>query len=60
MLACSFAKKGSFNPLEANLFVTVDGPEAKITFTQSCDGCGLCADACFYKALEKVQIKEAS
>ncbi|MDI6798339.1 MAG: 4Fe-4S binding protein [Desulfatibacillaceae bacterium] len=59
MLACSFSKQGCFNPLAANLFVEVTSQGAKISFSQNCDHCGLCADACFYGALEKVRIKEA-
>ena len=52
-LECSFLKKGSFNPEEA--FIKVDwrwpSDEVRITFTEDCDGCGICARACIYECL---------
>ena len=52
-LECSFLKTGIFNPEEA--FIKVDwdwiNDDAKIIFTDDCDNCGICADACIYEAL---------
>lgn len=52
-LECSFSKTRVFNPEEA--FIKIDwdwlNDEPRISFTDDCDGCGLCAKSCIYGAL---------
>ncbi len=52
-LECSFLKEGSFNPEEAFIKVNWRWPsdEIDITFTNDCDGCGVCVKACIYQCL---------
>ncbi|MFO8049799.1 MAG: 4Fe-4S dicluster domain-containing protein [Desulfosudaceae bacterium] len=54
-LACSRRYTGRFNPEAAFLKVFLDetenGTEAAVTFSEQCDHCGLCAEACLYEAL---------
>lgn len=52
-LACSWLHEKSFAPSRARIRIEVDGPNCSITFAEECDGCGVCADECFYGALVK-------
>lgn len=52
-LGCSVLYTGSFNPAAAHIRVTVSGADCAIAFTEECTHCGVCADNCFYDALEK-------
>jgi len=58
-LACSDAYTKSFNPSAARIHVDFVGVDLAIRFTDDCVGCGLCADNCFYGALQKVSEGEA-
>lgn len=53
-LWCSFAFTRLFNPLKAYIqqeFVPQQG--FKITFSEDCNECGVCADHCVYGALTR-------
>ena len=52
-LACSDLYTKAFNPVEALIRVVVSGADCSIHFTEACNECGVCADACFFSALEK-------
>jgi ferredoxin len=52
-LGCSDLYAGAFNPASAHIQVTVSGSDCSIGFTEKCTQCGVCADNCFYDALEK-------
>ncbi len=52
-LACSQAYQKMFNPSLARIRIGFHGVECSIRFTEECVACGLCADNCFYGALEK-------
>jgi Pyruvate/2-oxoacid:ferredoxin oxidoreductase delta subunit len=52
-LACSELYTKSFRPSAAYLTVDWDGEDCHITFTEECLACGICADECFFGALEK-------
>ena len=56
-LGCSDLYTRAFNPAEAYIRVTVSGADCTISFTEDCTQCGVCADNCFYDALEK-KLKE--
>ena len=56
-LGCSDLYTRAFNPAEAYIRVAVSGADCTITFTEDCTQCGICADNCFYDALEK-KLKE--
>ena len=58
-LACSFLYTGRFNPSAAYIRVRFQGTACFIDFTDDCKHCGVCADNCFYDALQKVK-KEAA
>ena len=52
-LACSDAYTKSFNPSSARIRVDFVDVDLAVRFTDDCVACGLCADNCFYGALEK-------
>jgi carbon-monoxide dehydrogenase iron sulfur subunit len=52
-LACSDANEKIFNPSIARISIEISGVDCKIHFTEACIGCGICADECFYNAVEK-------
>ncbi len=52
-LGCSQLNAGMFNPSQANIVVVETGLDCAITFLETCKHCGVCADSCFYGALEK-------
>lgn len=54
-LACSFTYTDRFNPLEARIIVEWSPEGSKIVFTDECTDCGICAEYCFYGALEKIE-----
>ena len=56
-LACSERYTGSFNPLLSRVRVTLLGEQCAIEFGEDCDGCGACADQCYYDALRKETVK---
>ena len=58
-LACSYAYTKSFNPAAARVRVDLVGVDCAVRFTEDCVACGLCADNCFYGALEKMPEGEA-
>ncbi len=53
-LGCSDLYTKAFNPAAARIRVGVSGADCKIVFTAECTHCGVCADNCFYDALEKI------
>lgn len=57
-LACSDVHTRTFNPSEAKIIVVFSGVDCSISFLPDCDACGMCADHCFYDALQKSK-KEA-
>jgi len=57
-LACSDLYQKIFNPSAARIQVFLAGADCTIGFTGDCQGCGTCADHCFYGALQK-QEREA-
>ena len=58
-LACSVLYTKIFKPSAAHLEVDWMGDHCLITFTDECTGCGVCADECFFGALEKTPQKAA-
>lgn len=58
-LACSFSYTKSFNPSAARVHIDFFGVECSIRFTEDCVSCGLCADNCFYGALQSSKEGEA-
>jgi ferredoxin len=58
-LACSYAYTKSFNPSAARVNVDFAGVDLAVRFTDDCVACGLCADNCFYGALQKISEGEA-
>jgi Fe-S-cluster-containing dehydrogenase component len=52
-LACSDHYTKKFNPSAARILVIVSGVDCSIEFTEECNDCGICADHCFYGALNK-------
>lgn len=59
-LACSDAYTKAFNPSQARIRVTVTGEDCAIGFSDDCTECGICADNCYFGALEKSRKEEAS
>ncbi len=59
-LGCSDLYTKAFNPAAARIRVRVRGAECKIVFTEECTHCGVCADNCFYDALEKIPEEDGS
>jgi len=58
-LACSEAYTKKFNPSKAHIRVVVSGADCSIRFTDECNFCGICADNCFYGALQKAETEDA-
>lgn len=58
-LACSDLYTKSFNPSRSRIRVAASGTGWVLSFDEDCEGCGVCADHCFYGALEKIR-KEAA
>lgn len=55
-LACSFTYEKSFNPLKARIVINWPGDiERKISFTEDCIKCGICADYCNYGTIQVVE-----
>jgi Fe-S-cluster-containing hydrogenase component 2 len=52
-LACSELNTRAFNPAEAKIRVEVSGARCSIGFIEGCNECAICADNCFYDALQK-------
>lgn len=52
-LACSYLYTRTFNPNEARICLDVSGADFSIYFNEDCSECGVCADDCFFDALEK-------
>jgi Fe-S-cluster-containing dehydrogenase component len=52
-LACSEVYTRAFNPSAARIRVEVSEADYTIAFSEDCNRCGICADHCFYQALEK-------
>lgn len=52
-LACSHRYTGVFNPSKARIMINTDPLGWRIVLTESCNGCGICVDHCFYDALAK-------
>lgn len=52
-LGCSEFYTKVFNPSQACILVDTSGINYAISFTEECRECGVCADQCFYGALEK-------
>ncbi len=57
-MACSELYNGSVNPVKAYIRVETAPDVYTIRFEPDCDECGVCADSCFYGALEKVRTEE--
>jgi ferredoxin len=57
-LVCSDIFTKAFNPSEARIQVALSGADCSIHFTDECNACGVCADHCFFGALQKTN-KEA-
>lgn len=53
-LICSFTHKKIFNPSASYILIHTADHKKKISFTDDCNKCGLCAKYCLYKALEGV------
>ena len=52
-LACSDLYWKSFNPSLARIQVLISDDDYSIVLTEDCNGCGICADHCFYDAVQK-------
>jgi Fe-S-cluster-containing hydrogenase component 2 len=52
-LACSESHTKAFNPSAAHIQVRFSDTECAIGLAAECRACGVCADHCFYGALEK-------
>lgn len=52
-LACSDLYTKTFNPAQARVRVEPSGVDFSISFTEECNDCGVCAEECFYGALQK-------
>ncbi len=52
-LACSDLYWKSFNPSLARIQVLIADGDCSIVLREDCNGCGLCADHCFYDAVRK-------
>ena len=58
-LTCSNAYEKGFQPSRARIRVSARHRVFSVTFTDNCNQCGLCADACLFGALSKIPISEA-
>lgn len=58
-LACSNAYEKGFQPSLARIRVSARARVFSAAFTDDCNHCGLCADACLYDALSKTPLREA-
>ncbi len=58
-LACSDTYTRAFNTPAAYIQVDLADTACAIHFTDDCNGCGICADNCFYDALRKQPRGEA-
>ena len=52
-LACSDLYSGSFNPAVSRIQVVVSEDDWSVDLDEDCNECGICADHCFYGALDK-------
>jgi Fe-S-cluster-containing dehydrogenase component len=52
-LACSDLYFRSFNPSLARIRIVMSGTDYTVELTDECTLCGICADHCFYDALQK-------
>ncbi|RJR23796.1 MAG: hypothetical protein C4582_04860 [Desulfobacteraceae bacterium] len=52
-LACSEVYTKLFAPVKAKIQITTKGDGFQIEFNDECRECGICADHCFYDAIEK-------
>ncbi len=57
-LGCADLNTGVFNQNSANIMVIETGVDCQITFRETCKHCGICADSCFYGALQKNRMEE--
>jgi len=56
-------KESEFNPSKARVKISKaikpDGSlDVGVSFTDDCDGCGVCAKYCAYEALSRVKVEE--
>ena len=63
-LMCSFRFEEAFNPGYARIKIVPPDRstplgESEISFTDDCDGCGICVRACLYGALTRGERPEA-
>lgn len=58
-LGCSEFYTKAFNPFQARIQIASSETGCHISFTEDCQGCGICVDQCFYGAIEKTR-KEAA
>ncbi len=58
-LACSELYTKAFNPSRSRIRVDLSGTGCTISFADDCEECGVCADHCYYGAIEKIR-KEAT
>lgn len=54
-LACSEVYTKKFNPSQARIRVAITEADWSLRFTETCEECGVCADHCFYGAIEKIR-----
>ena len=59
-LACSRAYAKSFRPSAARIRIDTRGSEYRVSFTDACVACGICADHCLFGALVKVPREAAA
>lgn len=62
-LRCSLRFEKSFLPAKAAIVIrrqTNTQPEYRITFTDRCDNCGICARYCSYRALTQESTQGAA
>jgi ferredoxin len=64
-LSCSFRFEETFNPTYAKIRIIPPDRSpipgvADISFTDECDGCGICVKACSYGALTREKIVKAA